>query len=164
MFQIIKDAEGITKRRTSAASALSARWLAKKNPKILAVCGSGSQGHSHIQVLVNQYKTTIQEIRIWNHRKAGAEKMAAEVSGWMSDNVKIKICQQVSLCVQDADLVVTATFSPEPYLKKEMISNGAHIMAVGAARPHLSELYPDLLNSSEVVLCIMNITRYTSNC
>ena len=89
--------------------------------------------------------------------------MAAEISGWMSDNVKIKICQQVSLCVQDADLVVTATFSPDPYLKKEMISNGAHIMAVGAARPYLSELYPDLLNSSEVLMCIMNITLYILN-
>ena len=69
-----------------------------------------------------------------------------------------EICQQVSLCVQDADLVVTATFSPDPYLKKEMISNGAHVMAVGAARPYLSELYPDLLNSSEVLMRIMNIT------
>ena len=90
------------------------------------------------------------EIRIWNHRKLGAEKMAKDISGWMSDNVKLRVCENVGNCVHDADLVVTATFSPEPYLKKEMIKKGSHIMAVGSVGPTLSELHPDLMNSSEV--------------
>ena len=93
---------------------------------------------------------TLQEIRIWNHRKAGADEMGAKISGWMSGNIKIKVCDQVAICVQDADLVVTATFSPEPYVKKEMIKSGTHIMSVGSVGPNLSELHPDLMNSAEV--------------
>ena len=69
----------------------------------------------------------------------------------MGDNIKLKVCGEVGKCVEDADIVVTATFSPEPYLKKEMIQNGTHIMLVGSVGSSLSELHPDLMNSSEVI-------------
>ena len=76
--------------------------------------------------------------------------MAVKVSGWLNDNIKVKVFEEVGMCVEDADIVVTATFSPEPYIKKEMIKKGAHIMSVGSVGPNLSELHPDLMNSSEV--------------
>ena len=141
----------MTKRRTAAASALSARWLFNRDPQILAVCGSGHQAYSHIQVLINQYKQTLKEIRIWNHRKLGAEKISADISGWTGDIIEIKVCEDVSTCVSQADLIVTATFSPRPYLMKDMIKKGAHIMSVGAVGPNLSEMHPDLMTTSEVL-------------
>ena len=76
--------------------------------------------------------------------------MAAEISGWVSDNIKIETCEEVEKCVGNADILVTATFSPEPYIRKEMIKEGTHIMSVGSVGPTLSELHPDLMNSSEV--------------
>ena len=150
-IKIDQDAEGVTKRRTSAASALSARWLAHKEPNILSICGSGHQAYSHLQVLLNQYRQSLKEIRIWNHRKTGALKLSAEVSGWIGDDIALKVCDDVATCVKNADIVVTATFSPDPYLKKEMIQNGTHIMSVGSVGSTLSELHPNLMNSSEVI-------------
>lgn len=147
----ILDAEGVTKRRTAAASALSARWLFNRDPQILAVCGSGHQASSHIQALINQSKQTLKEIRIWNHRKLGAEKISADISGWKGDIINIKVSEDVSTCVSQADLIVTATFSPRPYLMKDMIKKGAHIMSVGAVGPNLSEIHPDLMTSSEAL-------------
>ena len=47
--------------------------------------------------------------------------MCAEISGWISDDIKLKVCEDVGSCVRNADIVVTATFSPEPYLEKGMI-------------------------------------------
>ena len=77
--------------------------------------------------------------------------MSAEVSGWIGDDITLKVCDDVATCVKNADIVVTATFSPDPYLKKEMIQNGTHIMSVGAVGSTLSELHPNLMNSSEVI-------------
>ena len=102
-------------------------------------------------MLLNQYHSSLREIRIWNHRKAGAEKLAAEISGWVGDNINLKVCENVADCVKNADIVVTATFSPEPYLQKEMIQDGTHIMSVGSVGSTLSELHPDLMNYSEVM-------------
>ena len=53
----LQEGESITKRRTAAASALSAKWLAPKQPEILAIFGSGFQAVAHIQVLMDQYPT-----------------------------------------------------------------------------------------------------------
>ena len=77
--------------------------------------------------------------------------MCAEISGWISDDIRLKVCEDVGSCVRNADIVVTATFSPEPYLEKEMIQNGTHIMSVGSVGSTLSELHPNLMNSSEVL-------------
>ena len=78
--------------------------------------------------------------------------MAAEVSGWIGDDIKLKVCNDVGACVENADIVVTATFSPEPYLTKEMIQTGTHIMSVGSVGSTLSELHPNLMNSAEVTI------------
>ena len=45
---------------------------------------------------------------------------------WTGDIIKIKVCGDVSTCVSEADLIVTATFYPRPYLMKDMIKKGAH--------------------------------------
>jgi ornithine cyclodeaminase/alanine dehydrogenase-like protein (mu-crystallin family) len=113
---------------------------------------------------VNQYRETLKEIKIWNRRLAGAEKMAIEISGWLSDSIKVNVCKEVKSCVEDADIVVTATFSPEAYIKKEMIKKGAHIMSVGSVGPTLSELHPDLMNSSEVYKPVSYLFRPSFNC
>jgi thiomorpholine-carboxylate dehydrogenase len=42
--------------------------------------------------------------------------------------------------VRDADVVVTATSSRDPILKGEWLKPGAHVNAVGAARPDWREL------------------------
>ena len=67
----IQEGDSITKRRTAATSALSARWLAPKCPKILAILGAGHQALAHMQVLLDQYPS-IEEIHLWNHRKVKA--------------------------------------------------------------------------------------------
>ena len=77
--------------------------------------------------------------------------MCAEISGWISDDIRLIVCEDVGSCVRNADIVVTATFSPEPYLEKEMVQNGTHIMSVGSVGSTLSELHPNLMNSSEVL-------------
>jgi ornithine cyclodeaminase/alanine dehydrogenase-like protein (mu-crystallin family) len=42
--------------------------------------------------------------------------------------------------VRDADVVVTATNALEPFLRGEWLKQGAHVNAVGAARPTWREL------------------------
>ena len=141
----------ITTLRTSAASALSARWLARERPRKLAVCGSGVQALDHIKVLLHEYES-IERISIWSRRLEKARDLATTVSGWLKPTQSVTACSNVEDCAKDADLVVTATPSKVPFLMKHHVKVGAHVMAVGACRPNLSELDPDLLNSSQVVV------------
>ena len=89
--------------------------------KVLAILGSGHQALAHMQVLLNQHPT-ITDIKVWNHRKSGAIKMAEEASGWLKEGQKIEVFENVENCVTEADLVVTATFAPRPVLKSGLKS------------------------------------------
>src|SRR5438045_7437701 len=54
--------------------------------------------------------------------------------------------------VRDADIIVTATTSREPVLKREWIAAGAHINAIGTFSPKARELDTATLASSS--LCV----------
>jgi len=46
--------------------------------------------------------------------------------------------------VRDADVIVLATSSPEPVLEADWVKQGAHVVSVGACRPHQREMDPVL--------------------
>ena len=46
---------------------------------------------------------------------------------------------------QDADLIVLATSASEPVLMSQWVSDGAHVISVGACRPHQREMDPSLV-------------------
>ena len=60
------------------------------------------------------------------------------------------MCDEVAEAVDDADLIVTATFASTPILKSANVKLGAHIMAVGACVPSMAELDPHLMVNSQV--------------
>lgn len=59
-----QEGESVTKRRTAATSALSARHLSRSEPpRKLAVLGAGLQALSHIQVSVTPVKMELIDLR-----------------------------------------------------------------------------------------------------
>ena len=75
-----------------------------------------------MQVLLDQYPS-IEQIKIWNYRKSSALKLAEEVSGWMKKGQFIEVFENVHDCVNEADLVVTATFATKPVLKVSLVGS-----------------------------------------
>lgn len=95
----------ITGKRTACASALTAKYLAKKDSKTLAICGCGLQGRAHLEAMKAMFPslTTCMAYDIF---PAATEKFCKE----MSEKVDIKIIPAASAkeAVADADIVVTA--------------------------------------------------------
>ncbi|CAG5120582.1 unnamed protein product, partial [Candidula unifasciata] len=138
----ILDGAVITERRTAAASVVATKHLVNGNPKILAVLGSGVQARSHYRALSEVF--TFDQVRIWNHRFEGAQRLATEIGE------KCLACSSVQEAVLGADVIVTVTSSKVPILKAEWVKPGAHINAVGACRPDWSEIDPELMRSAVV--------------
>uniref|UniRef100_A0A0B7A802 Ketimine reductase mu-crystallin n=1 Tax=Arion vulgaris TaxID=1028688 RepID=A0A0B7A802_9EUPU len=136
----IMDGDIITSRRTAAASAVATKHLGCENPKILAILGSGVLARTHYDALSQLFK--FEEVRIWNHRFEGAQKLAAEIGE------KCVASASVEEAVLDADVIVTVTSSKVPVLKAQYVKTGAHINAVGACRPDWSEVDPELMKSA----------------
>lgn len=135
---VLMDGRLITEMRTAAASAAATNVLARKDASILGVIGSGAQARSHIAAL--RCVRRFSEVRVWSPRNAA--RLAHELGA--------KAVASAEAATRGADVIVVATTSKEPVLRCEWISRGAHINAVGAARPDWRELDNDLLADASV--------------
>lgn len=114
----IMNASAITAIRTAAVSAVATRLLARPDARVLAVIGNGVQAKAHLEAI--PLVRDIVDVRVFS-RSSGTVASAEEA-------------------VRGADIVVTATNSREPVLKREWLKPGAHINAVGSSIPSAREL------------------------
>jgi ornithine cyclodeaminase/alanine dehydrogenase-like protein (mu-crystallin family) len=58
----------LTARRTGAATALAAKYLAREDSKVLGILGCGVQGRSHLEALV-EICQNIEEVKAYDINK-----------------------------------------------------------------------------------------------
>lgn len=142
MGEAILDGRYITEARTAAVSAVSARQLARKEAQILGILGSGVQARSHCEALglVRQFR----EVRAWSPNASRLRQFAAETGAHAMESAEA--------VVRGVDVVVAATASPTPVVQSEWVSDGAHVIAVGACLPSQRELDPALVERARLVV------------
>lgn len=110
----VANASAITAIRTAAVSAVATKLLARDDAKVLAVIGTGVQGKSHLKAI--PLVRDIEEVRVCGRGES------------------------VEDAVRGADIIVTATNSREPILRREWLKPGVHINAVGSSVASTREL------------------------
>lgn len=135
---ITMDGTLITEVRTAAVSAVATKYLARPDVSILAILGSGVQARSHLEAL--RLVRSFREVRVWSPRRA---RVFAREFG-------VQAASSAEEAVRGADVIVTATTSRTPVLSGAWLSPGAHINAVGAARPDWRELDDDALSDARL--------------
>jgi len=125
----ILDASAVTAVRTAAVSAVATRVLAREDARVLAILGAGVQGRAHLRALLPVRE--FEEVRVFapNHEHARA----------VADG-RATVVASAEEAVRGADVVVTATSSREPVVRREWFVPGAHVNAVGASVPSAREL------------------------
>jgi alanine dehydrogenase len=125
----ILNATSITDMRTGAITALGAKYLARKDSKILGHVGARGTSYWNIRLLAHLYD--FEEIRVHSKRAASRNALAAQLSKDLGRPV-LAVADWES-CVRDADIVVEATRleAPEALLKTAWIKRGALVMPYG---------------------------------
>jgi ornithine cyclodeaminase/alanine dehydrogenase-like protein (mu-crystallin family) len=120
----ILNAGAITAVRTAAVSGVATRLLARKDASTLAILGAGIQARSHLEAMraVHDFDRVV----VWSRTPGRMPGLEEAVSA--------------EEAVRDADVVVTATSSAEPILKREWLKPGVHVNAVGSSIPTTREL------------------------
>jgi ornithine cyclodeaminase len=132
----IANASAITSIRTAAVSAVATRSLARADAGELAIIGAGVQARSHLEAIA--CVRSIKRVRIASLRFDRARQFAQELQA--SFTFPIEAVATAEAAVSGADLIVTATTAREPVLKREWISPGAHINAIGTYSPAAREI------------------------
>jgi alanine dehydrogenase len=142
----LMDGRYITEARTAAVSAVSTRFLASPGASRLAIIGSGVQARSHLEAY--QQVRQLEEVRIWSPSPRSRTQFVDDMSPSVS--IPIIAADSAEAAVRGADLIVLVTSSPTPVIEDAWVSEGAHVVCVGACRPNQQEMPPQLVRRARL--------------
>ncbi|GAB4085605.1 ornithine cyclodeaminase [Myceligenerans cantabricum] len=129
----------LTGLRTAAASALAARYLARKDSRTLALIGAGSQ--AEFQALGMRAELGIESLRVFDVDPAASEKLARHAKAL---GFEVVIASDAAEAARGADVVTTCTADKRNavVLHDADIPAGAFVNAIGGDCPGKTELEP----------------------
>jgi ornithine cyclodeaminase/alanine dehydrogenase len=140
-----------TINRTGAATAVAAKYLARKSSRVLMMCGCGLQGG--IQARSVAEVLPIERVLAHDTASEVAREYAREMSGKLE--VPVEPAEDLAEAAQRADVIVCCTPARSPYLGGDHVKPGTFVAAVGSDSPDKQELDAGLLAASKVVVDIL---------
>lgn len=140
------DGDALTARRTAAASALAASFLARPDASTLLVVGAGRLAallpHAHAAV------RKLRQVNLWARRPEAAEALAARLR---AEGLPAQAVHDLPRAVAEAHIVSTATLSTEPLVRGQWLTAGSHLDLVGSFTPAMREADDDALRGARIV-------------
>jgi alanine dehydrogenase len=139
------DGPALTVRRTAAASALAANYLARPDCERLLVVGTGAlaphlvEAHATVRPICN--------VLIWGRDKAKAAALAQRLD---RRTLKVTATEDLEGAVRGAHVISCATLSKEPLIRGAWLPLGAHLDLVGGFTPEMREADDDAVRRARV--------------
>jgi ornithine cyclodeaminase/alanine dehydrogenase-like protein (mu-crystallin family) len=128
------DGGELTARRTAAASALAASWLAPSSARRLLVVGAGRVA----RLLPDAYLAVrpIDHVTVWARSAAAAEAFVADLRG---RGIAAEATTDLGTAVAAADIVSCATLATVPLIHGRALRPGSHLDLIGSFTPAMRE-------------------------
>ena len=140
------DGAELTARRTAAASALAAGFLARADAARLLVVGTGrlapelAAAHASVR--------PVREVAVWGRSGGKAEDLAARLGRELG--LEVRATADLEAAVRAADIVTTATTSLEPVVRGAWLKEGTHLDLVGGFTPAMREADDEAVRRARV--------------
>lgn len=144
---LLNDHGWLTAMRTALAGRIAAEILMPARVDRIGIFGTGLQAELQLRQLLSI--TSCRSVMVWGRSTASLESFLQRVSDLDAD---IQVTQDAEVASRGSQLIVTATPSTLPLIRKMWITPGTHITAVGADTPGKQELDPGLV---EIAQCIL---------
>jgi alanine dehydrogenase len=136
-----------TLMRTGASAAVSAKWLARRDSRVLAIAGTGSVGQGTLATCEPVFPW--EEVRIWSRTQASVDRfLASERPKY--PHLEITGSTDLEQVVRGADVIVTGTHARGWIVDDAWVKPGAHLAALGADLEGEQELDPRILQRARI--------------
>jgi alanine dehydrogenase len=143
----VLDSIDITIKRTAAASAVAAKYLARPASAVATICGCGQQAAAQLRAVCSVLP--LKKIYAFDSDRTAAENFAVALAQELG--VAIEPARDLSSALKHSDVCVTCTTATEFFVRKKDVPPGIFIAAVGADDTHKQEIDPALIASAKVV-------------
>ena len=141
----LMDGPALTARRTAAASALAASYLARPDCERLLMIGTGTlarhliEAHASVRPIVN--------VLVWGRDHEKATRVAHRLN---RRNLKVAATTDLANAVRGAHIVCCATLSTTPLIQGHWLPLGVHVDLVGGFRPDMREADDECIRRARV--------------
>ncbi|MCK7488963.1 MAG: hypothetical protein MZU79_01000 [Anaerotruncus sp.] len=116
----IMDGTYLTDVRTGAAGGIAAKYLARKDSKVIGMVGTGNQAKTQLEALFEVFKPEL--VKITSRTKESCHQFIRETEDFVSCEIRYEeSIEKVCNC----DILVTTTPSRKPIVKAQWIK-GRH--------------------------------------
>ena len=143
----IVDGSYHTVMRTGAAAAVSAKWMARKNSRKLAIIGAGHMAEGVLATCNEVFPW--EEVKVWSRSQATLDQFVREQQPKYPD-FEIKTSTNLEDVAPGADVLVTVTPARAPIIRNDWVTPGMHIAAVGADKKGDQELEGLILTRARI--------------
>jgi alanine dehydrogenase len=143
----ICDGSHHTMMRTGSSAAVSAKWLARKDSKVLAIAGAGMVGKGSLATCNEVFPW--EEVRVWSRSQESLDRFVAEEQS-QYESFELRASTDLEEVVRGADVIVTGTHARGGIVEDAWISPGTHIAALGADLEGEQELEGSILQRARV--------------
>jgi len=128
------DGNEITSRRTAAASALAASFLARTDARHLLVVGAGRVG----SLLPAAYRVVrpIERVTVWDRHPANAHALVERLR---ADGIEAVAVSDLPAAAAEADIVSCATLATAPVVQGAWLRADSHLDLIGSFTPAMRE-------------------------
>ncbi|HVQ09824.1 MAG TPA: ornithine cyclodeaminase family protein [Allosphingosinicella sp.] len=147
----IMDSIEITLRRTAAATAVAARYLARPDSASILICGCGAQSGAQLEALRDV--RPLARCFAWDRDCARASAFAATVS---TEEFRAEVSEDLATAALASDIIVTCTTARQAFLDPGMVRAGTFVAAVGADSPEKNEISPALMAGAKIVADVLD--------
>ena len=139
------DGNQITSRRTAAASALAASFLAREDASQLLVVGAGRV--AALMAPAMQAVRPIAQVTVWSRSTAAAQALAAQLR---EQGFDASATDDLPAAVRRAHIVSCATLATAPLIHGAWLQAGTHLDLIGSFKPDMREADVECFASSRV--------------
>lgn len=130
------DGQTLTARRTAAASALAASYLAREDAQKMLMVGTGALAPQLIRAHL-AVRPSLTEIAVWGRDRMKSQALAEKLAAETGRNVAA--AGDLEAAAREADIISCATLSKQPLVQGAWLKPGAHLDLVGAYTPEMRE-------------------------
>ncbi len=127
---VIMDGTLISAMRTGAVSGVVAKYLAKKESKVLGLIGAGVQNRTQLMA-IHAICPQIQTVKVADLSRERAESFCKEMSAIVKD-VSFEIVESAEQAVRGSDIFITATVTEKPIVQSSWVDEGSLHIHVGS--------------------------------
>jgi len=116
----------VQKLRVAGASAIAARYLARKDAAVMALIGAGWQASAHLVTL--SMVRDLKQVRLYSPTQESRRRFVEVWAGKVA--AQLVECGSATEAIESADMVICTTNSISPLFDGEILPSGIHVSCV----------------------------------